>query len=1063
MTTLIHITDPFRPQHKPHIERVSCTRLDTQLRRRGLITGRGRQLKRCSRFIVAVNGKWALERDWCRRLGAADVVTILPVVGGGQGSNPMRLLLMVAVIIAAAYTGGAAASAFGSSFAGAAAQMGVVLVGTMLVNAISPLKSSNDSVSSEAARQGYSLQAKGNEARLLDAIPVLYGRHMIYPNYAAQPYSENSGNFQYLYSLYCITQGRVQIEQIRIGDTPISSFSEVQYEVIEPGQAVTLFPDNVVTSGDVATIELQGSNEEGYPADGWYGPFVTSPAQTRANYLGFDITLPGGLVYINDKGGQDARTIHWEFQARYIDDSGNPVGNWFTLDAPSLTMATIDVQMMSYRYAVEPGRFQVRGRRIGEAATDGRTSSKIQWTGLRAYLPSARMYGDVTLLAMVIKATNNVNTSNFQQVNVIGTRILPIWDGSSWHEDVTTSPAWAFADILRNATYGRGFPDKRINLTELKRLADVWFSRGDQFNGVFDSRGSLWDALSDVARAGRAVPMNYGGVVECVRNEPRSIRTAMFTPQNMVRGTFSVSYVPVTYDSPDHVIVEYIDPTTWEKTEVACVLTGSTALTPKRVQLKGITNRDQAWREGITMAAMNRDQRRLPSFSTEREGHLLQYGGRISVSHDMPGWGQSGNVEAFEVGTGLLVLNNDLKWTAGSNHYIALRRLDGSPDGPYLVIPGPDDSSCILAGLTAEQLAAVYVSDGDTEEPTHYVFGPSQETMAMDCTVLSTHPQDDGLTVEVACVNYADSVHLAELDGNPPAPPSPSSLPGIPTAPVVAQVTVERSAQPGVFVISASNTRGANRYEFESSSDGGSSWVQLPGSSQSLTRELSAGSWQVRARAVGAVAGPWAYWAGTLGTWALIPVAPSVGLREPFTNRNVRLEIAGQAGGEFRAVEVYVHSVAPSNFRKAFDTRTLSIDFSYDDARQANAVAPTLVFRVAEGNVEGLGPWSTISVTNPPPPAPSVNISTTAYPVGDSDTWYHYDIAVAAVDEPDFFEYRVRATGSSAVVGSGQAGTYRYDSPLTTMSFDIDALDIWGNVTTITRTAIVPPPPDPGS
>ena len=63
----------------------------------------------------------------------------------------------------------------------------------------------------------YSLQAQGNQARLGNPIPVIYGRHLIYPDFASQPYYKYIDNEQFVYQLHCLGQGDVppSIQDIR--------------------------------------------------------------------------------------------------------------------------------------------------------------------------------------------------------------------------------------------------------------------------------------------------------------------------------------------------------------------------------------------------------------------------------------------------------------------------------------------------------------------------------------------------------------------------------------------------------------------------------------------------------------------------------------------------------------------------------------------------------------------------------------------------------------------------------------------------------------------------------
>ena len=211
-------------------------------------------------YICFLNGEPLLRQYWNMKPKDTDHVAFLCLPqggGGGGGSNPVKIVLTVAVMVAAYYTGGWAAAAYGK-LAGAVAATAVSVGGSMLVNAVIPtpassLTSSYSSSSLESSPT-YSLNAQGNQAKLGGVIPVLYGRHIIYPDFAATPYTEYANNEQYLYQLHVLTQGYCEVEQIRIDDTPIGSFAEVEYEIIEPNKNVTLFNPNVVVAAEVSGV-----------------------------------------------------------------------------------------------------------------------------------------------------------------------------------------------------------------------------------------------------------------------------------------------------------------------------------------------------------------------------------------------------------------------------------------------------------------------------------------------------------------------------------------------------------------------------------------------------------------------------------------------------------------------------------------------------------------------------------------------------------------------------------------------------------------------------------------
>lgn len=1048
--TLIHCRDPFRP----HVGRTMTpirrrARLDTLLRREGMIVGRGRAVKRLHTFMPLVNGKPVLERDWGRPVRDGDIVVIATLPKGG-GSNPLNFILMIAVVVLSAYTGGAFGAAFGSAIgvgasAGAAIlQTGVMLAGTFLVNALVPPARAPSSVSSQTPSPTYTIGAQGNSARLQNPIPVLYGRYRVYPDFASQPYVENSGNEEYLYQLFCISQGQISVEKVMIGDTDISSYQEVQYEIVPPGGAVTLFPDNVVTSADVTGLELLGANEK--PDDApddwtpWVGPFVANPAATEANYIGIDITLPSGLFHADDNGNPQPYSVQFEAQAQTIDDNGTVTGDWFDLGAPVITLGTIQPQMLTYRYAVPAGRYQVRVQRVGDKDTDSRTANTLQWSGMRAYMPSTHYFGNVTLMAMIIRATNNVNSQTAKQINLIATRMLPVWNGSSWSAPVATrNPAWAFADVFRNTDYGRGLPDSRLNLASLLTLAQTWDSRGDTFDGVFDTAAAIWDAATQIANVGNAMPVYYAGVIDLVRDQPQTIRTAMFTPANITANSLQIEYLFASYDTPDYVTVQYNDDVAFQPQEVDCVLAGGTQSKAATMQLFGCTSRAQAWRWGMRQAAANRDRRRNITITTELEGYIPRYGDLVAVSHDVPEWGLSGSVLSY-VG-GVVTTSEPLDWsTSGQTYYMAFRRRDGSADGPYAVTQGVDEFSAVVAGAPD-----LYISDGASEEPTLYMFGPGVRH-GLDCMVLAVEPQDD-TTVQLTLVNYADSVYAAESSGSVPAPPPASLLPGVTDAPVVASVAVIGTPQSGQQVVSCTPARGAQSYEFQASGDSGASWFALGTSSTpQLTVSLAAGSWQVRARAIGTLAGPWAVWIGTTAVATYPPGAPTLTLQNaPFEGGAMNVNVSN-ARGDFRHVQVITGGVV----RVEYDTTNYVIEWDLNLAAQYNATAPSVTFSVSENNEVGASPApAEMTVTKPSPPAPAGAYS--------SDLSGNGSVSISAVSALDLDEYFIAEASNGAVLyQNAQPGAIAVTDG---GPWSLYVTDKWGNtspVTTVTATLLTP-------
>ena len=290
------------------------------------------------------------------------------------------------------------------------------------------------------------------------------------------------------------------------------------------GGSVTLFETDVVNAPEIAGQELIGvsdrettvtTNEAGAEVtvtdEGWIGPFTANPAGTKATGIGIDVIMPRGLYYANDDGSLSARTVEWEVEARAVDDEGAATGDWIAVASESVTAAENTPQRKSYRYTVTAGRYEVRARRTNDKSVGARAGHEIRWGGLKTFLEETPEFGEVTLLAVKMRATDNLSQRSARLVNVIVTRKLPVWDpDTGWSEpEATRSIAWAFADAAR-ARYGAGLADARIDLGALHAMDQVWQTRGDRFDAVFDQGLTVWEALTRIARCGRATAVPAG-------------------------------------------------------------------------------------------------------------------------------------------------------------------------------------------------------------------------------------------------------------------------------------------------------------------------------------------------------------------------------------------------------------------------------------------------------------------------------------------------------------------------------------------------------------------------
>lgn len=812
-------------------------------------------------FIILRNGQAVLRADWGQTVQEGDLVAVVLLPqGGGGGSSPLRMVLMLAMSVFAPMAGTWLAGQMGFNLAtnslGAwLVNAGSTLLGNALVNALIPPPkppSTHQAQALAAPSPTYNLQAQGNMARLDQAIPVQYGRLMCYPDFAAQPYAEFAGNEQYLYQLLCLGLGEYDIEAVRIEDTPVASFAEIDYEVVPPGGAVSLFPTNVLTSAEVSGQDM---------LTGTYLPtvngFVANPAGTMANALSLDFVAPRGLYHADGSGTLLNASMTFQVEARAIDDNGTPTGAWTQIGNHTLTAKTTTPQRVSYRYTVTAGRYEVRVLRTDTKETGADWGHDLAWAGLRGYLPETRDFGDVTLIAMRLRASNNLSGQASRKINVISTRKLPVWNGSTWSAPVATSSiAWALADACRNTHYGPGLDDSRIDLAGLLTLDATWSARQDEFNGRFDAAQTFWECLTKIAGAGRAKPFMQGGIVRVARDGPATVPVAMFSARNMRRGSLTVEYLLHSSDTADAVEVAYYDRNYWSPRRVQAKLPDSTAAKPAKVDLFGVTDRSQAYREGLYQAASNRYRRRIIKFGTEMEGFIPSFGDLITVQHDMPAWGQHAEAVAWDAGTNTLTLSEPLTWGTGA-HYIALRTAAGGVDGPYQVFAGASQEQVVLGEAPT---TAPYT--GSAMERTHVVFGWA-DTWSQLARVIAVRPR--GLyEVEIEAVSEDPSVHTAEVGQTAP-PVQTSQLTTLYTAPAIAGLTmVSSTSDPAKALMSWTPAPGAESYQIEMAAgvdpyDPDTTWTRVGETSANnyAVTALYGAQTLIRVRGIGLTAGPW--------------------------------------------------------------------------------------------------------------------------------------------------------------------------------------------------------------
>jgi len=773
--------------------------------------------------ICLFNGQPLLRKDWDRPIQEGDVVNFIAI--------PQGIELIIALIIVV-----------------------IVMVLVLVLMPVPPPPGGGPE-----SDPVYSVKGQSNEIRLGEPIEVCYGRNRVYPSLASRPFYQYSGNDQYQHSLYCLGQGQYDIEAIQIGDASISDYQEVEYEVIPPGGSTSLFATNVYTSPEAGGHTLLAPNEEEYVPDGWVGPFPVCPVGSETEKIEIDLVFPKGIYKMSSSGSLQNMTITVEAEKRLIDNTGTPLGDYTDLIVPSpitITGKTTTPQRKTYSTGVPVGRYEVRLRRTGLKKLSPRAGNDVVWEGLRSFISSSEehSFGDVTLIAVKIRASNNLNANTQQRFNVIATRKLPMYESGGFTEPVATrSIIWAMVDVFRSL-YGGRLEEGYFDWDVLLELDALYTSRNEYFDWIFRDAGTVWATAQTVVRVGRAIPLLTGSLVTVKRDGPLDVPVAMFNQENIVSGTFQWDIKLWDLDEYDSIQIEYTDPSTGYKQEqVVAVLPGGTSDHPEDIRLSGVQDRTHAYRAGLYMMACKRYLRENISFDTGMEGFIPTYGDLIAVCHDVPSWGQAGYVVKAVRGEGTLYhlwLSEPVTFMEGVDHQILLRGRTANVIGPLLVRQTADAQQ--VAINTAMEID--FLQDGTTE-PMLFMFGVSNQ-ITKYLKVMKIEPQGQEV-IRISAVADVPIIHSFDSLTPPPLgviffPPLPPDLPEI-------DFIYLTQMDGALLIVQVSWTAafGAQYYIIQTSEDG-ENWQNQPNTTRtSIQLQVFPGDFYVRVAAVNTGPGPW--------------------------------------------------------------------------------------------------------------------------------------------------------------------------------------------------------------
>jgi len=711
---------------------------------------------------VTVGGQPVPRALWSKvrpKAGQTIHVTVWPQGGGGGGNKVLRTVLLVVVAVLSAYTGGAVGAAYGSAY-GAAAGAAVAVVGSLVVNALVPPpmpKGADGSNGGDPFQQLNSITGTSNRANPYGVVPCVVGQTRFFPPHAALPYTEICGEDQYLRMLLDLGYGDLDVSDIRIGETDIATYEDVEWEI---SATPSLFMQDVyelvvgasmVNVNDTATRTTQGASTE----------------------ISLDIVFGQGLFGVNDKGNTTPGTVAFAVQYRAVGtsvwtDIGTATGLTFSGGLASTGGATLSVTgskrktlRCGVRWTVPSGQYEVVVTRGNSSFNDASATGKIgdaQWTVLRSISPQSPSTTGTSKLAVRIKATDQLN-GVVQNLSVLAAQRVRRWDAVNnvWLDPVaSTNPAWMYLWLCTQCpAVIRRLDDTRMDLYGIAEWAADCDTRGLAIGFTMDSARALGDWLRDVLAAGRASFGLRNGQYSAVRDVLQTVPVQMFTPANSSNFQFTRLFT-----LPPHALrVKFTNPEANYQQDVRTVYAdgydASNATRFEELDLSMMVDPGAVWKLARYHLSVAWNRPNTYTWTADVEHLVCEQGDMVTVAHDVISFGLAwGRITAIDNAS--VTLTEEVTLAAGTTYAAQARLQDGTQVTSNVSAPVgvPTRTLALAAPLTG---AAV----GDL-----IVLGESTR-MTADLVVKTVEPGDEFSAI-ITAVDAAPIVHTADTGDPPP-------------------------------------------------------------------------------------------------------------------------------------------------------------------------------------------------------------------------------------------------------------------------------------------------------
>lgn len=707
-------------------------------------------------------GEHVVERAIWHRVrphhGATVIIRAVP------GDDTLRSVLSVAVLVAAValgqfYAPTIAGSLLGSAFPagltgygtiaatagtlstiGSLATAGFAIAGSLLLNALIPVRGLGDQ---DKGTDIYAITGLKNSANPGGVIPSVLGRHRYAPPYAATPFTEIVGDDQYVTAAFLHGHGPLIVTDDQLGETPVGQYRDIQIEKFDGTTVPTsaLYPQQVIE--EQLSVNLRGGDEQyRYTAK-------------DAEWCSIDIAFVQGLARFNDKGKIGWWSVDVRVRQRKV---GSSV--WSDVFTVNISGNKQQIIRRNLRWALpERGQYEIGVTRMTADQSDTKILDRTDWNAIRSFRPESPFNYDkpVAMTVLRIRASNQLN-GVVDNYNAIAQVICPDWDIASqtWITRATQNPASLFRHVLQGPANAYPKTDDELDLPRLQEWHVFCQNKGLKYNRVHDYDATRLDVLADIAAAGRATPRDDGEKWGVTIDATGAPYVSAVTPRNSWE--FQGTTPQVKF--PDGHRVQFIDETNgFNQAERIVPFPGVNAdevEVTEDLPMPGITDPALVWKEARRRQYELIHRPHTYSVSQDIEGLVLARGDLTRLNHDVLDRNHV-SARVKSINGQVLALDTSVAMEAGRAYSCVVRKSDGtSVQRSVVTVDGETNSIRLVGdifGVQPDDLAMVGLS----------VTGP-----AFDVIVKNVE-RGDNMTAKLTLVDAAPEIEALVDAEVPPA------------------------------------------------------------------------------------------------------------------------------------------------------------------------------------------------------------------------------------------------------------------------------------------------------